>query len=103
MTLGSSSTGKESVCNAGDPVSIHGWGRTPGEGISYLLQSSWASLVAQIVENPLSMQETRVGSLGWKNPLEETMATHSSILVWRISMDRGAWQAIVHAVGKSQI
>ena len=34
MTLGSSSTGKESVCNAGDPVSIHGWGRTPGEGIS---------------------------------------------------------------------
>ena len=41
------------------------------------------------------MQETWVQSLGWEYPLEEGMATHSSILAWRIPMDRGAWQAIV--------
>ena len=39
------------------------------------------------------MQETQVQSLGWEDPLEEGMATHSSILAWRIRMDRGAWQA----------
>ena len=39
--------------------------------------------------------------LGWEDPLEEGMATHSSILLWRIPMDRGAWQAIVHRVAKS--
>ena len=43
-----------------------------------------------------------VGDLGWEDLLEEGMATHSSILVWRIPMDRGAWQAIVHGVMKSQ-
>ena len=43
-----------------------------------------------------------VGSLGWEDPLEEDMATHSSILAWRIPMDRGAWQATVHVVTKSQ-
>ena len=43
-----------------------------------------------------TMQETRVQSLGWKDPLEKEMATHSSILAWRITMDRGAWQATVH-------
>ena len=42
------------------------------------------------------MQETWVQSLGWEDPLEEGMATHSSILAWRIPMDRGAWQATVH-------
>ena len=47
------------------------------------------------------MQETRVPSLGWKDPLEEGMATHSSILAWRISMDGGAWWATVHGVEKS--
>ena len=44
----------------------------------------------------------RVRSLGGKDPLEKGMATHSSILVWRIPMDRGAWQAIVHGVVKSR-
>ena len=50
------------------------------------------------------MQETWVPSLvlGWKETLEEGMATHSSILAWRIPMDRGAWQATVHRVTKSQ-
>ena len=48
------------------------------------------------------MQETWVGSLGWVDPLEEGMGTHSNILAWRILMDRGAWRATVHGVTKSQ-
>ena len=46
-------------------------------------------------------QESQVCSLGWEEPLEEAMATHSSILAWRISTDRGAWQATAHGVTKS--
>ena len=57
-----------------------------------------ASLVAQLVKNPPAMRETWVQSLGWEDPLEEGMATHSSILTWRIPMDREAWQATVHGV-----
>ena len=104
-----SSVGKESACNAGVPSSISGSGRSPGEGIGYPLQYSGASLVAQLVKNPRAMQETpvqflgqdvplvkRIGyplqycwetwvqSLGWEDPLQEGMATHSSILTWRI-------------------
>ena len=41
------------------------------------------------------MQETRVQSLGWEDSLEKGMATHSSILAWRIPIDRGVWQATV--------
>ena len=44
----------------------------------------WASLVAQIVKNVSSVQETQVPSLGWEDPLEKGMATHSSILAWRV-------------------
>ena len=77
-------------------------GRSPGEGIGYPLQYSWASLVAQMVKNPPAMQETWVRSLGWEDPLEKGMATHSSILAWRIPMDKGAWRAIVRGVPKSQ-
>ena len=98
-----SSASKESICNAGDPSSIPGSGRSPGEGIAYPLQFSWASLVAQMVKNPLAMQETWVQSLCWEDPLEAGMATPSSILACRIPMDRGAWQATVHGVSKSQI
>ena len=47
-------------------------------------RSRWAFLVAQMVKNPPPMQETRVQSLGQKDPLEKRMATHSSILAWRI-------------------
>ena len=47
------------------------------------------------------MWETWVQSLGWEDPLEEGMETHSSFLAWRIPMDRGAWQATVHVVTKS--
>ena len=74
----------------------------PAEGIGYPLQYSWTSLVAQSVKNPSTMWETWVWSLGWEDLLEEGMASHSSILDWRIPMDRGAWQATVHRVAKSQ-
>ena len=82
-----SSDGKESACNTGDPSSISGSGRSPGEGIGYPCQYSWASLVAQVVKNPPAMREIWVQSLGWEDPPEEPMVTHSSILVWRIPMD----------------
>ena len=49
-----------------------------------------------------AMQDTWVQSLGWEDPLEEDMVTHSSILAWSITMNRGAWQATVHGVTKSQ-
>ena len=75
-----SSVGKESTCNAGDPSSIPGLGRSAGEGIGYPLQYSWASLVAQLVKNMPVMWETGVQSLGWEDPLEKRKATHSSIL-----------------------
>ena len=54
-----------------------------------------------MVKNPPAIQETWVQSLGWKGPLEEDMATHSSILAWKIPMDRGAWWATVHGFTKS--
>ena len=93
-----SSAGKESACNARDPGSIPGLGRSPGEGIGYPLQYSWASLVAQVVKNLRAVWETRVWSLGREDPLEEGMANHSSILAWRIPMDREAWWATVFGV-----
>ena len=75
LTLGfpGRSVGKESACNAGDPGSIPGLGRSGGEGIGYPLQYSWASLVAQLVKSPPAMWETWVGSLGWEDPLENGM------------------------------
>ena len=59
-------------------------GKSPGEGIDYPFQYSWASLGAQTVKNPLAMQETWVQSLGWEDPLEKRKATHSSTMAWRI-------------------
>ena len=73
--------GKESSCNAGDPSAISGSGRSTGKGIGYPLQYSWASLVAQLVNNLPAMWETWVWSLGWEDPLEKGKATHSSIIV----------------------
>ena len=49
----------------------------------------WASLIAQLVKNPPAKQEAPVRFLGWEDPLKEGMATHSSILGWRIPMDKG--------------
>ena len=68
-----------------DPSSIPLSGRSTREGTGYPLQHSWASLVAQLVKNPPAMPETWVPYLGWEDPLEKEIATHSSILTWRIS------------------
>ena len=72
--LPSSSASKESDCNARDPSS--GLGRSPGEGLGYPLQYSWASLVASDGKE----SACNVGDLGWEDPLEKGRATHSSIL-----------------------
>ena len=79
-----SSAGKKSACNAGDPGSIPGSGGSSGEGLGYPLQYSWAALGAQMVKHLPTRQETGVQSLGWEDPLEKRMATHSSIAAWRI-------------------
>ena len=85
MNFPDSSLGKESTCNAGDPSSIPGSGRSLGEGIDYPLQYSTAHLVAQLVKNNMpAMRGTWVRFLGWEDPLEKGKATHSSILAWRI-------------------
>ena len=82
----------------------------PGSSIHGMFQARildsysllWNSLLAQMVNDLPAMQETWVRFLGWEDPLEEGMATHSSVLAWRISMDRGAWWTAVHGVTKSQ-
>ena len=63
-----------------------------------------ASQVVQWVKNPpamLEMQEMQFLSLGWDDPLEEDVATHSSILAWRVPWTEGAWWAIVHGSQRS--
>ena len=59
--------------------------------------------MTQTVKNLPAMQEIQVQSLGQKDPLEKRMATYSSILAWRIPMNRGTWQAIVHGVAESDM
>ena len=86
-----SSAGKESTCNAGDLGLIPGLRRSPGEGIGYPLQYSWASVVTQLVKNPPAMQETPVPFLDQEDQLEKGKASHSSISAWRI----------VHGITKS--
>ena len=66
-----------------------------------LLSLYGTSLVAEMVKKLPAMWETWVKSLGWEDPLEKEMATHSSILAMENSMDRGAWWATVHGVTKS--
>ena len=61
-----------------------------------------ASLVAQTLKNPPAMQKTQVRSLDWEDPLEKEMATHSSILAWRIPWAEEPAQ-LVHEVAKSQM
>ena len=79
-----SSAGKESACNAGDPGSVPGSGRSAGEGMGYALRYFWASLVAQLVR--IRLQCGRPGFNPWvgKIPLEKGKATHSSIVAWSI-------------------
>ena len=86
-----SSAGKESACNAGDHSSIPEPGRSPGEGIGYSLQSSWVSLVAQMVKNPPAMWETWVEKIPWRKAWQPTP----------VFLDRGVWEAAVHGVTKS--
>ena len=80
----SSSVGKESACNAGDPSLIPESEGFAGKGIGYPLQYSWASLMAQLVKNLPAMRKTWVQFLGWEDPLEGDMASHTSIISWRI-------------------
>ena len=80
----SSSAGEESDCDAGNPSSIPGSGRSPEEGIGYPLQYSWTSLVAQLVKDLPPMWQTWVQPLGLEDPQKKGKATHSSILAWRI-------------------
>ena len=101
MGFPGNSAGKESACNAGDPGSIPGSGRSPGEGIGYPFQCSWTSLGVQMVKNPHAMWETWVRSLGWEDPLEEGLATRSNTPAWGIPMERGAWWATIRRVAKS--
>ena len=70
--------------------------------LSYFHLILRASLVAQTLKNQPAIQETGVQSLSQEDPLEKGMATHSSILAWRILMDRGAWPAAVHGVAENQ-
>ena len=56
-----------------------------------------------MVKTPPAMQETWIQFLGCEDPLEEGIATHSSILAWRLSMDRGAWWATVHVVAELEM
>ena len=74
------------------------WFAFPFSSGPHFVRTQMTSLVAQMVKNIPAMQETRVPSLGWEDSLEEDMATNSSILAWRIPMDR---QATVHGVTKS--
>ena len=67
--------------------------------VNVTLNFCWTSLVADTVKHLPAVWETQVQSLGWEDPLEKEMATHSSILAWQ---DRGAWQATVHGIAKSQ-
>ena len=76
--------GKESACSAGDLSSIPEFERSAGEGKAYLLQYSWASLVAQLVKNLPVKRETWVQPLGWENPLEQGTAIHSGVLTYII-------------------
>ena len=77
-------------------------GRSPGGGNINPLQYSWASQVAQTVKNLPAMWETQVQSLGLEDPLEKEMATHSSVLAWRIpgKGEPGGLQSLgLHRVG----
>ena len=79
---------------------LNWWKGTLGYVIAPALE--WFIPVAQMIKNLPAMWETGVWSLGWEDPLEEGMASHSSVLAWRITMKRGVWRATIHGVAKSQ-
>ena len=78
------------------------------ESSGYLIKDGWdyqgfpGGSGGEKKKNPPAMWETWVQSLGWEDPLEKGMVTHSSIFAWGIPMDRGAWQATVHGVAKGR-
>ena len=76
--------------------------QTPNIFWMYFIILKLKLMVAQTVKNLPAMWENWVWSLGWEDPLEKGMVTHSSILAWKIHMDRGVWQTTVHGVAKSQ-
>ena len=84
------------------PCNLDSAGESSSLAFCVMCSAYRASLAAQSVKNLPAVQETWVQSLGLEDPLEEAMATHSSILAWRIPMDRGAWWAAVHGIAKSQ-
>ena len=71
MGFPGSLSGEEYASNAGDPGSIPGLGRSPGEGIGYPFQYYWVFLVSQLVKNLPAMRETWVQFLDWEDPLEK--------------------------------
>ena len=91
------SAGKESTCNTEDPDSIPGLGRSPGEGIGYPLQYSWASLVAKLAKNLPAMWETWVRSLGLEDSPGEGKGYPLQYSGLGNSMD-----CIAHEVAKSR-
>ena len=68
---------------------------------TYLLY--WGLPGGSEIKNPPDKLKTQVHSLGQEDPLEKEMATHSSVLAWRIPVDRGAWWATVHGVADSDM
>ena len=74
----------------------------PNCGKDKVYQRCLRESLAQMDKNPPAMQETWIQSLGWEDPVEKGIATHSSILAWRIPKGRGVWQVTVHGVAKSQ-
>ena len=96
---------KKPPASGGDPRhvgSISGWGRSPRGGHGNSLQCFWASLGAHRVQHLPARRETRVQSLSWEGLLEKGMATHSSILAWRIPWTEEPGAATVHGVSKSR-
>jgi len=87
-----SSAGKESACNASDPGSVLGSGRSPGEGIGYPLQYSWTSLVAQTVNNLPATWETWVGEIPWRRTWQPTPVFLPGESPW--SVEPGGLQSI---------
>ena len=95
------SAGKESACNAREPGSIPGSGRSPREGLGYRLQYSWASLVAQLVKSPPAMQGIWVLSLGWENPLRREQLPTRVFLPGEFHGQRSLAGYTVHGISKS--
>ena len=94
---------KESACNAGNPGSIPACIRKILRKRDMLPTPVFLGFPGGSAgKESACNQETWVLYLGWEDPLEKEMTTYSSILSWRISMNRGVWQAIVHGAAKSQ-